>query len=151
MTRSTASWQRRNVADSTRIVKIEYARLEGTRPRAAGVNSRIGVHGVAVRPPIVRLTAADGSTGFGISRISQEAAQRLVGARLEDVFSLAAETAGATQEWIGLEYPLWDLVAKRSGKPVYAIAAQAAGHDAPATPFRVRCYDTSLYIDDLHL
>ena len=139
------------MAESTRIVKIEYARLEGTRPRAAGVNSRIGVHGVAVRPPMVRLTAEDGSTGFGISRISQEGAQRLVGARLEDVFSLAAETAGATTEWIGLEYPLWDLVAKRSGTPVYALAAQAAGHAAPAAPFRVRCYDTSLYIDDLHL
>ena len=34
--------------------------------------------------------------------------------------------------------------------PVYALAAATVGA-TPATPFRVRCYDTSLYFDDLHL
>src|SRR5688500_20219829 len=50
-----------------------------------------------------------------------------------------------------MDYPLWDLAAKRAGLPVYALAARAAGRTLPAGPLRVRCYDTTLYFDDLHL
>jgi L-rhamnonate dehydratase len=134
-----------------RILKIELARLEGTRPRPAGVNARIGVHGNTVRPPVLRVTTDDGASGFGVSRVSRENAERLVGRRLSEVFSLAAETAGAGPDWIGVEYPLWDLMAKRAGLPAYAFAAQLVGRPVPPAPFRVPCYDTSLYIDDLHI
>ena len=134
-----------------RIVKIELARLEGTRPRAAGLNARIGAHGTTVRPPILRLTTDDGATGFGVSRISRENAERVLGKRLSEVFSLAVETAGAGPDWIGLEYPLWDLMAKRAGQPAYAFAAGLAGRPVPAAPFHVPCYDTSLYFDDLQI
>jgi L-alanine-DL-glutamate epimerase-like enolase superfamily enzyme len=52
-----------------------------------------------------------------------------------------------------LEYPLFDLVASRAGRPVYQLAAMLAGRAAAdlPTPFRAPCYDTSLYFDDLHL
>jgi L-alanine-DL-glutamate epimerase-like enolase superfamily enzyme len=45
---------------------------------------------------------------------------------------------------------LWDLAGQRAGKPVFQLAASANGRSitgALAAP----CYDTSLYIDDLHL
>ena len=41
-------------------------------------------------------------------------------------------------------------MAKRAGKPVYALAAAVNG-TTPPTPYRAPCYDTSLYFDDLHL
>ena len=134
-----------------RIVTIEAGRLEGVRPRAAGRNARIGEHGIAVRPPIVRLVADDGSTGFGVSRVTREGAQQLLGTPLSSAFSQAAEVAGATTEWIGLEYPLWDLVAKRAGQPVFRLAAQLTQRRLEPGPFHVPCYDTSLYFDDLHV
>jgi L-rhamnonate dehydratase len=44
-------------------------------------------------------------------------------------------------------------VARRAGRPAYALLAEMAGRPAgsPGSPFSVPCYDTSLYIDDLHL
>lgn len=136
--------------DNPRIVKIEWARLEGTRPRAAGLNARIGEHGGTVRPAIARLTAEDGCTGFGACRATKEHAQAVVGARLRAAFLPAV---GAADAWIPLEYPLFDLVARRAEQPVYAFAARIAGRDLSTlpNPFRAPCYDTSLYFDDLHL
>ncbi len=49
-----------------------------------------------------------------------------------------------------LEFPLWDLQGQRTGLPVYQLLAESAGKTV-TEPQRVRCYDTSLYIDDLHL
>ncbi|MDQ3700788.1 MAG: mandelate racemase [Chloroflexota bacterium] len=136
--------------ESPRIVKIEWARLEGQRPRAAGSNARIGEHGTTVRPALARLTAEDGSSGFGACRATREQAEGVLGARLQEAFS---SPLGATERWVPLEYPLYDLVAKRAGQPVYALAAGMAGRalDDLPRPFRAPCYDTSLYFDDLHL
>ena len=39
---------------------------------------------------------------------------------------------------------------KQLGQPVYGVAAGFVGKSAPAA-LRVPCYDTSLYLDDLHL
>ena len=154
--------------ENPRITRIEWGRLEGARPRAAGVNARIGVHGKTVRPAVARLTAEDGSSGFGVARATRDQAQAVIGQRLSSAFSMqgphggeGAEmtTGGASEPWIPLEYPLFDLVARRAGLPVYALLAKMAGRDdavppgggVGTAPFRVPCYDTSLYIDDLHL
>jgi L-rhamnonate dehydratase len=132
------------------VKRIEWARLEGQRPRHAGKNARLEAHGVIVRPPIARVTLSDGSSGFGISYAGREASPReamqpVLGQPLESVFSGQPGPPGP------LDYPLWDLAARRAGKPVYALAAEAAGVTPPAAPPRVPCYDTSLYFDDLHL
>jgi len=135
---------------SAKIVRVEWARLEGRRPRLAGNNSRISVHGIEVRPPIARVTADDGSSGFGWARATRDEAAALLGVALDDAFS--PET-GVAEPYLGFEYPIWDLMAKRRGAPAYELAAAVNGID-PASlprPFRARCYDTSLYIDDLHL
>jgi L-rhamnonate dehydratase len=133
--------------DNPRIVKIEWARLEGKRPRHAGSNARLGEHGLAVRPPVARVTLDDGTTGIGVSRASREQLEPLLGTPLSDAFS---PQRGPVERFLPLEYPLWDLAGKRAGRPVYALVAGMRGKTVQE-PFRAPCYDTSLYIDDLHL
>lgn len=135
------------LADTSRVTRLEWARLEGQRPRHAGSNARLGAHGQTVRPPILRLTLADGSSGFGPSNASREQAAALLGQPLEALFTPASSALGPG---LAVDFPLWDLAARRAGQPVYALAAQAVGATVK-TPFRVPCYDTSLYFDDLHL
>jgi L-rhamnonate dehydratase len=130
-----------------RIVTIEWARLEGQRPRNAGCNARLGEHGQTVRPPIARITTDDGHSGFGWSAATREQAQALLGARLSDLFH---PDQGVSEQGRSLEYPLWDLVGQITGEPVYRLAAAVNGKTV-TEPFRAPCYDTSLYIDDLHL
>ena len=131
--------------DNSKIDRIECVPLIGTRPREAGCNSRLQVHGLHVRPPIVRITTDAGATGFGVSRMSEQDAASLVGAPLSEAFDLEN---GVSAQFRALEYPLWDLAGKLAGKPVY----EMLGGDPDADGvFRARCYDTSLYIDDLHL
>jgi len=133
--------------NNPRIVRIEWARLEGRRPRHAHANSRLLDHGILVRPPIMRVTTEDGAVGFGHSLATAEEAEGLVGAHLDDVFSV---DQGTREPWRRFDYPLWDLAGQRAGQPVYELVAQATGKEL-ARPFRVPCYDTSLYIDDLSI
>ena len=131
-----------------KIERIEWGRLEGTRPRKAGKNARLDEHGLHVRPPVARLTLSDGSRGFGVSRGTREQLEPFLGQSIDALFS---PLTGVSGDGAILDYPLWDLAAKRAGLPVYALAAQVAGRTLPAGRLRVRCYDTTLYFDDLHL
>src|SRR5262245_41331546 len=58
--------------DNQRIVAVEWARLQGRRPRKAGSNARLGEHGIAIRIPILRVTTADGARGFGACHAGPE-------------------------------------------------------------------------------
>ena len=135
------------MTNSSRIVAVEWARLEGRRPRHAGSNARLGAHGIAVHVPILRITTADGTSGFGVYHGSPERLGELLGAPFDDLF---LGTGAVPERWQPFEYAIWDLAGVRAGKPVYALAAEIAGH-AVEEPFRAPCYDTSLYFDDLHL
>jgi len=126
------------------IDRIEWARLSGQRPRHAGCNARLGAHGRRVRPAIARVTTDDGAVGFGWSRITKEAARSLLGTPLDAVFDLEMRVDPG---FLAVEYPIWDLVAKRAAQPVYALL----GGRAEDGVFSVPCYDTSLYMDDVHL
>lgn len=113
------------------IDRIEFGVLEGQRPRPAGSNARLGPHGSTVRVPIVRLTTSDGTTGFGRSTLTQEAAERIVG---QDVDHIDRRP---------IDLPLWDLAGVQASQPVHRLLSDT-------TPV-VRCYDTSLYFDDLDI
>jgi len=121
---------------SPTITRIEWAPLTGERPRSAGSNARLGVHGKSVTCPIARVTTSDGAQGFGWSRISREEAGAWIGQPVPDILADIP---------FALEYPLWDRAGKRAGKPVYALA------DDSLSSLAVPCYDTTLYFDDLHL
>ena len=77
--------------------------------------------------------------------MSEEDATALVGAPLSEAFD---SENGVSERFRALEYPLWDLAGKLAGKPVYEMLGGELDADGI---FRARCYDTSLYIDDLHL
>ncbi len=125
---------------STRIDRIEMAVLEGKRPRPAGSNARLGVHGDTVRLPLVRLTTTDGASGFGRCSATESQARSLLGKPVADLVDQGAVKAG----WLLYELPLLDLAARLDGQPVYQFAGGAT-----AAPLRLRTYDTSLYFDDL--
>ncbi len=134
--------------DGSRVRSIEWGTLVGRRPRTAGCNSRIALHGQEVQVQLARITTDDGSTGFGPCRPFAEAeAFPFLGERLEDLIDCERGAAGRAGK---LEFPLWDLLGQREGRPVYRLLAEVAGKTAPDL-LRVRCYDTSLYIDDLHV
>ena len=133
--------------NNPRIVAVEWARLEGRRPREAGSNARLGPHGSTVRVPLLRVTAEDGSSGFGACHAGPERVTDLLGMRVDNLFDA---DHGVRESWLPFEYALWDLVGQRAGLPVYALAAAMTGA-AVQEPLRVPCYDTSLYFDDLHV
>jgi L-alanine-DL-glutamate epimerase-like enolase superfamily enzyme len=135
------------MSDNPRIVAVEWARLEGRRPRHAGSNARLGEHGIVVRVPILRITTADGSSGFGVYHGSPERLGELLGTPFDDLF---LGTGAVPERWQPFEYAIWDLAGVRASTPVYALAAAIAGR-AVEEPFRAPCYDTSLYFDDLQL
>lgn len=130
----------------TPIVRVAWARLEGQRPRAAGCNARLGPHGQAVSSGVARIWTNDGAEGWGWASIRREEAERLLGEPLE---ALIAPDGHVAECGHSLEYPLLDLAAKRAEMPVYALVS---GHrPAPGETLRVPSYDTSLYMNDLHL
>src|SRR5581483_5336729 len=107
---------------------IEAGTLFGERPRAAGSNSHMLPIGKRVRVPIARVTLDDGSSGWGLSRAEHAAAQELVGARLSEAF---APSGGVTPRFRPIEYALWDVVGRREGLPVYALASGLLGREVP--------------------
>ncbi len=135
------------LADNARIVSVEWAPFVAQRPRVAGANARRGVHGRDIHVPLARLTTGDGAAGWGLCFAGRDDVAAVLGRSIAELFDPRAGVLEHARRW---EAALWDLVARRDGRPVYALAAQVAGTDV-ATPQRVRCYDTSLYFDDLHL
>lgn len=129
------------------IASVAWGCLEGRRPRHAGSNARLGEHGSIVRVPLAQITTEDGLSGFGICWAGQERAAELLGQNLSALF---AASEGVCEPYRAFDYPLWDLVAKSAPRPVYALAAEVAGQPVPEV-CQARCYDTSLYFDDLHL
>ena len=128
----------------SKIIRIEAATLTGKRPRQAGCNARISVHGLDVAVPLLRLTTGDGASGFGLAQVTEERAANWLGASLPDLISPVGVSAGSR----AIEFPLWDLLGQRMNQPVYRLLA---GEKSIDEPLRVPCYDTSLYIDDLHI
>lgn len=122
-----------------KIVRIEKVVLKFKRPRVVGRNARIGIHGDTVTDPVVRIHTNSGAIGVGWARLDREGAEALVGKPVGDVFQLPS---GSTEAGTAIDLPLWDLVAKLSGQPLYQLLG-ARGSRA------VELYDGSIYIDDL--
>ena len=98
--------------------------------------------------PLARITTSDGTTGFGAcGSLTQQTAHAFLGEKVEDLIDTAV---GVAPRAASLEFPLWDLLGRRTDHPVYQLLAESAGKTVSEAPL-VRCYDTSLYIDDLHL
>lgn len=127
----------------SKIVKIQWGYLAGQRLRHAGSNARLGNHGRDIREPYAVVTLDDGTVGLGYCRVTSQKAESVIGKSVNDLISVEN---GVIDEARFLDFPLWDVLARQAGKPVYALLDPTITSD-----YRVPCYDTSLYIDDLHL
>jgi L-rhamnonate dehydratase len=127
----------------TRLIALQWGYLTGKRTRYAGPNARLGDHGIEIREPVAKITLDDGSTGFGVCVTTPEQAQSVLGQSLD---ALITPENGVAEQARFLDFTLWDLLGKRANKPVYALLNASI-----SAPFRVPCYDTSLYFDDLQL
>ena len=79
--------------------------------------------------------------------MNRQQAEALIGTPVDELLSPSGKLADSA---VPFEFALWDRIGQQQGKPVYQIMAEQVGKTV-AEPFRVPCYDTSLYIDDLHL
>ena len=129
----------------TKIVRIEWAQLVGQRPRKAGCNARLGEHGRRVRVPLARVTTDEGTAGVGWSHVTRDQAAEWVGLSFDQVYDSENKVPEPRR---AIEYPLWDLAGQLARKPVYALLGGRVGE---GNGFCAPCYDTSLYMDDLHL
>ncbi len=121
-----------------RISRIEKVILKSQRPRVVGKNARIGTHGDTVRDQVVRIHTDGGAVGVGWSRVDREGAGAFLGKRLAEVFELPK---GCLEAGEVIDLPLWDLVAKLSGQPLYQLLGARGSRE-------VEVYDGSVYIDD---
>ena len=101
-----------------RVKEIAFATLKYRRPRSAGCNARLGVHGIEGETPIARVRIGD-TYGFGWSRISQKDAAELVGKPFGELFSRGMDLRN---EYAELEFPILDWLGQAEGKPVYELA-----------------------------
>jgi len=128
-----------------RIVRIERVILKGRRPRPAMYNGRLvgprhsQGHGDVVTDPVVRLYTSGGAEGIGWSRLEPETASQLLGEPLEALFALPK---GCTDRGFPIDLPLWDLVARMEGVPLYRLLGGKGSTS-------VEVYDGSIYIDDI--
>jgi len=130
---------------TARIVAVEWAQLEGRRPRPAGCNARLGPHGQEVRVPLARLITSEGVAGFGRAHLTESQATQVLGQAVSDLLD---GRSAVREPFRAFEYPLLDLAGRIAGVPVYALLGGQADGDGL---YRAPCYDTSLYMDDLHL
>ena len=132
-----------------KIEQISCAPLAYARPRAAGKNARLGVHGPGGDTHIARVRIG-GQYGFGWCALKKEQCETFIGLPAPELFG---EDGLVIEKCYGLEFPLLDWLGNFKCLPVYKLLAgkpivhgsQAIGaeraYSAPA-------YDTSIYIDE---
>ena len=128
-----------------RINKIAWAPIPFRRPRCAGKNARLGVHGWGGHTPIVQIEA-EGITGFGWGNITKQETEAMVGAPLRALFRPDSMMRRAYRK---LEFPVLDWLGHFLRKPVYELVAKNPME--LTEPYSIPIYDTSIYFDELHL
>jgi len=121
----------------TRIVGFD---LVSDRPKPIGKNSHLDVHGAQTRDRMVRLFTNAGLDGIGNCRAAEQQLGGLLG-RHPLGYYRALSRAMAGPLGAGT-MPLWDLVGKVMGKPVYELLGGVGSAIVPI-------YDGSFYFSDL--
>ncbi len=126
-------------------MRLEWAQLEGRRPHALGRNARLPAHGAVVKVPVCRVTTEDGQVGVGLSRLDIDTGYEALGRPVPQIFA----ERGTVKRWLALDYPMWDLAARRQGVPVWQfVRALRSGQAFAGVPPSVNCYDTSFYFEE---
>ncbi|MCX6905076.1 MAG: mandelate racemase/muconate lactonizing enzyme family protein [Verrucomicrobia bacterium] len=121
----------------TRIVGFD---LLSKRPKLVGKNSRLDVHGDQAGDRMVRVFTNTGLEGIGNCRAPEETLASLLGRNPFDFFK--ADGRAMRSPLRAGSMPLWDLVGKALGKPVFELLGGQG-------PRQVPVYDGSIYFADL--
>lgn len=129
--------------DAPRDVRITRAvcfELEMTRPKHVGKNSYRHDHGRKAYDRLLRLHTNAGIDGVGTCSVGANECAQLLGRNPLDLLdSKARRMTGPLGRWT---CPLWDLVGKILGKPVWQLLGGAGPREVPV-------YDGSIYFTDL--
>lgn len=129
-----------------RIEEISWAELPYQRPRTAGCNARLGVHGRGGDVPILQIKIG-GVRGFGwCHTLDRKSAEKLAGIPVSALFDADGMLS---EEFYGLDFAVLDWLGRTANEPVYRLVAnrpEKAGKD-----LRVPCYDTTIYFDELDI
>jgi D-galactarolactone cycloisomerase len=128
----------RDGRSGVRIVRVSRFFLEFPRWKYVGSNAQVEGHGFYARDSVLRIETDAGIDGFGPSRISEAEARQLLGRDPLDFYA-DRELRSPLQHY---DAPLWDLVGKLLGLPVWRLL----GGEGPEW---VAAYDSSFYFSDL--
>jgi D-galactarolactone cycloisomerase len=124
---------------AVKITRVVGFRHDCPRPRIAGKNARLGVHGKFTRDQVLRIETDAGVYGIGSGRADREQAARLVGKRLADVWKPGL---GVVSPLGRADHALFDLVGKVLKVPAWKLLGGKG-------PERVAVYDGGVYFNDL--
>jgi D-galactarolactone cycloisomerase len=122
-----------------RIAKIEAKTSHDRYVRYVGRNAKGNPAGRGFGRQLRILTTDGGVRGGGMSHVPDDQVQKLVGARVSDLYDIRQ---GVVDEALAIDLPLHDLAGNILGKPVYALLG---GKGSTAVPI----YSGAIYFDDL--
>ncbi len=135
---TTPEWMKRVPADA-KITRVTSFELEMTRPKHVGKNSYRHDHGPKAFERIVRFYTNTGVDGFGPCWSGANECAAFLGKSPLEFLDAGAR---AIRSPLGrYTTPVWDLLGKLAGKPVYELLGGSAGD--------VGVYDGSIYMIDL--
>lgn len=127
-----------------KIDRVSFYRFRARYPRLHGKNARLSYHGFGGEVTVAKVYTDQGACGWGeLSenlKDAKEAAQRITGKRLTDVFS--AGTGILDDSLKALDIPLHDLAGVILGIPVSRMIREGASP-------KIRVYDGAIYMNDI--
>ena len=136
-------WTRQEVSQrslsSHRLDRIQTWRISERFPRFVGRNARRGPSGRGSSYQVRRLTTDTGISGWGMSYGPDDPINRFKGAKLSELFDVEK---GTRDELRPIQMPLFDLVGRALGKPVYEILGGRG-------PTKIPIYSGAIYFEDL--
>ena len=127
-----------------KIDRVAFYRFRARYPRLHGKNARLSYHGFGGEVTVARVYTDQGASGWGeLSEglpEARQAAERITGKRLTDVFAAGTGILDASLK--ALDIPLHDLAGMILGIPVSRMIRETASP-------RVRVYDGAIYMNDI--
>jgi L-alanine-DL-glutamate epimerase-like enolase superfamily enzyme len=130
---------------SLRIMEISGTHIPYKRPRIAGRNARLDVHGWGGDFPFARIKAG-GIEGSGWCTLTRAKAEMLAGIPIRAMFQEDGMLRG---EFRNIEFPILDWLGHFFHKPVYMLVSRNSAE--PKDNYSVPVYDTSIYFDELDI
>ena len=128
---ATPDVQAGGVDKDVKITRVVGFTLRTRRPKRVGKNARLGIHGDRASDRMVRIYTNKGIDGIGACDASRKAAEQLLSNNPLELF--IADEKRITGPLGSGTCPLWDLVGKLLGKPVYELLGGEGSEQVPSS------------------